>query len=72
MASITLKNWIFNYDSDNMMIISNDEKIIFLTKEYDEIHLVIEIEAGLLVFHPRWSTKITHVNDTTYLIESNN
>uniref|UniRef100_UPI00403F7E89 hypothetical protein n=1 Tax=Candidatus Enterococcus willemsii TaxID=1857215 RepID=UPI00403F7E89 len=71
MESVSLKEWTFRYDSNKTTAIAGPEKISFLTKDYDNVHLVIEIEADLLVFQPRWSTKITEVETDTFLIEIN-
>lgn len=69
MKSINLQKWTFHYDPNSIAAIASDEKIVFLTKEYDELHLVIEIEAGLLVFQPRWNSKTTKLDAHTFLIE---
>lgn len=71
MGSVSLKEWTFHYDSNKVTTIANAEKIAFLSKDYSDVHLVIEIEADLLVFQPRWSTKITEVETDTFLIEIN-
>ena len=45
---------------------------LFVTNEYDEIHLVIEVLNGKLVFQPRWSVSITELDKFTYEIGTNN
>lgn len=65
------KDWEFKYDSNLMTAISDNDKLVFLTKSYDDIHLVIENEANKLIFQPRWSVKITEIEHKKYLIETN-
>lgn len=57
------------YDKEN-------QKIVFITKEYDEIHLVIELVDNKVRFHPRYNVNrsvegpnefyisVNHPNDT--------
>lgn len=70
---ILSEKWTIHYP-DNLSCIfdENAKKVIFITKEYDEIHLVIEVISGKLVFQPRWSVIITELDKFTYEIGTNN
>ncbi len=45
------------------------KKVVFLTKEYDEIHLVVEVVSEKLVFQPRWNVVITELDKFKYEIK---
>ena len=58
----------FSFDYHASMKCFCDEKrerVAFVSGGYDEIHLIIEIVAGRLVFHPRWNIKIETVQGTS-------
>ena len=44
--NLTYKDWEFQFDSKSITAITDNEKLVFLTKDYDEIHLVIECESN--------------------------
>ena len=64
----------FDYNSDIKCFCDEDRKrIAFLSKNYDEIHLIIEMEDGYLIFHPRWNVNIKTVRGSSkkYIIDVN-
>ncbi len=70
----TLFEFEFQYHAE-MACFCDEERgrVTFLSKNYDEIHLTIELENGHLVFHPRWNVKIKTVQGTSkkYVIDIN-
>ena len=73
MEEIVLGKWVIKYpDTLSCIFDEKKEKIIFVTNEYDEIHLVIEVLNGKLVFQPRWSVSITELDKFTYERGTNN
>lgn len=59
MKTIILEDFEFDYNSTMDCIVDkNNNKIIFVSRNYDEIHLVIEINEFGVLFHPRWNVKI--------------
>lgn len=73
MKTVNLSKWSIQYpDSICCIFDANEEKAIFVTKEYDEIHLVVEVLSGKLVFQPRWSVSIIELDKFTYEIKTNN
>lgn len=72
MNKLTLGKWTIMYP-DRLACIYDEskEKAAFLTKEYDEIHLILEIVSGKLVFQPRWNVVITELGEFKYEIGTN-
>lgn len=56
--------WTFHFTDEFKMYLDKEaQRIAFLTKNDDEIHMTIEVIDNKLVFHPRWNTKITFINE---------
>lgn len=71
---IKLNNFEFEYSEFIHAFIDEVEKrLVFISKNYDEIHLVVELLDGRVVFHPRWNVKILTVKNVSnkYVIEVN-
>lgn len=52
---------------------ADKERVAFISRGYDEIHLIVELQDGQVVFHPRWNVKIATSKGSSkrYIIEVN-
>ncbi|EJO5349316.1 hypothetical protein NRP93_003488 [Clostridium botulinum] len=72
MKELVLSKWVLLYpDSLSCIFDESKKKVVFLTKEYDEIHLVVEVVSEKLVFQPRWNVVITELDKFKYEIKTN-
>lgn len=74
MPLVQLSHFTFEYHPSMVCIADHEaQRLVFINKQYDEIHLVVEVQEGQLVFHPRWNIKIiTDENrPKTYILEVN-
>lgn len=59
MKNIKLSHFEFEYNP--IMDCVFDEKqnrLVFVSENYGDIHLAIELKGSTLIFHPRWNIKI--------------
>lgn len=64
---IKIKNFEFEYSALLHAFVDDaGERVVFISKNYDEIHLVIEVQDGRVVFHPRWNVKISSEKNVSY------
>lgn len=71
---IKLSHFEFEYSELLHAFIDDVEKrLVFISKNYDEIHLVVELVDGRVIFHPRWNVKILTVKNVSnrYFIDVN-
>jgi len=72
MNELVLSKWVLLYPySLSCIFDESKKKVVFLTKEYDEIHLVVEVASEKLVFQPRWNVAITELDEHKYEIKTN-
>ena len=72
MNELVLSKWVLLYpDSLSCIFDESKKKVVFLTKEYDEIHLVVEVASEKLVFQPRWNVAIIELGEHKYEIKTN-
>lgn len=74
MNKITFLTFEFDYHRAMDCLFDEEQgKIIFFSKNYDEIHLVVEFEQECVTFHPRWNVKISvdKMNQKKYIIDVN-
>lgn len=74
MKTITFLTFEFEYNPVMDCLFDEKQgKIIFFSKNYDEIHLVVEFVKGRLTFHPRWNVNLSvdEVNPKKYVVDVN-
>lgn len=74
ISLIQLGNFEFEYSEFLHAFIDDvGKRLVFISKNYDEIHLVVELLDGRVVFHPRWNVKILTVKNISnrYIIDVN-
>lgn len=59
MKKIKLSHFEFEYNPIMNGVFDEKQNIIvFLSKNYDEIHLIVELKGATIAFHPRWNINI--------------
>lgn len=59
MKKIKLSHFEFEYNPIMNGVFDEKQNIIvFLSQNYDEIHLIVELKGSTLAFHPRWNINI--------------
>lgn len=69
---ITMNNITFSSNPILTCLFDKENhKLAFLSKEYDEIHLIVEVVNNKLVFHPRFNVNITTEKPNEFYIDVN-
>lgn len=74
MKTIQLGRFTFDYNDQLISFCDADEgRLAFISKNYDEIHLIIVLQDDCLTFHPRWNVNIQTLKGTStrYRIDIN-
>lgn len=64
--SVSLEGFTFEYSPH--LECFNDihhKRMAFISKRFDEIHLIVEFIDGQVMFHPRWNIRIETVCSST-------
>lgn len=74
MPLVHLSQFEFEYHPFMVCIADREaQRLVFINKQYDEIHLVVEVQEGQVIFHPRWNLKIIadEKRPNTYFLDVN-